>query len=66
MVVVPVSRIYTTSKLISQAHADLVKFATDVSKEAAYKQVLEQVTGLMIDQRNWVTYLSARLPPPVC
>ncbi|KAK1771193.1 GAF domain-like protein [Phialemonium atrogriseum] len=34
-------------------HADASSFASNVTKEEAYRQVLEQAEGLFIDQRNW-------------
>lgn len=37
-----------------QVHADASNFASDLSKDEVYKQVLEQAEGLLIDQRNWV------------
>lgn len=35
-------------------HADASSFAEGVTKEEAYRQVLEQAEGLFADQRNWV------------
>lgn len=40
-----------------QVHADASSFASNVTKEEAYRQVLEQAEGLFIDQRNWVCLL---------
>lgn len=37
-----------------QVHADASNFAAGVTKEQAYEQVLEQLEGLMFEQRNWV------------
>lgn len=39
-----------------QVHADASNFASDLSKEEVYRQVLEQAEGLLIDQRNWVGF----------
>jgi L-methionine (R)-S-oxide reductase len=37
-----------------QVHADASNFASNVTKEEAYKQVLEAAELLFEDQRNWV------------
>lgn len=39
-------------------HADASNFASDVTKEDAYEQVLLQAEGLLTDQRNWVCNLA--------
>ncbi|KAG6002956.1 hypothetical protein E4U21_002484 [Claviceps maximensis] len=39
-------------------HADASKFADGVNKDDAYEQVLMQVEGLCVDQRNWVCNLA--------
>jgi L-methionine (R)-S-oxide reductase len=36
-------------------HADASNFSEDVTKEEAYKQVLEQAEILFEGQRNWVS-----------
>jgi hypothetical protein len=41
-------------------HAEASTFKEGVSRADAYKQVLEQMKGLMEGQRNWV---SLHLPP---
>ncbi|KAE8441499.1 hypothetical protein EG329_004887 [Mollisiaceae sp. DMI_Dod_QoI] len=38
-------------------HADSSNFKTDISKEDAYKQVLEQAEALFEGQGNWVWYV---------
>lgn len=53
-----------------QVHADASNFASDLSKDEVYKQVLEQAEGLLIDQRNWVCLslplsLYTGLPSPI-
>jgi hypothetical protein len=51
-----------------QVHADASNFATNITKEEAYKQVLEQAEALFEGQRNWVCPLSPVspfLPPPI-
>ncbi|KAK2069040.1 hypothetical protein P8C59_003647 [Phyllachora maydis] len=57
-------------------HADASSFAEGVTKEEAYRQVLEQAEGLFADQRNWVCNLAntssllwhayQSLPSPSC
>ncbi|TVY89059.1 Free methionine-R-sulfoxide reductase, partial [Lachnellula willkommii] len=42
----------------SQVHAEASNFASDVTKEEAYKQVLTQATALLDGQRNWVLNLA--------
>ena len=37
-----------------QVHADASNFAADVTKEEAYKHVVENIEELMEGQRNWV------------
>ncbi|OLN85925.1 Free methionine-R-sulfoxide reductase [Colletotrichum chlorophyti] len=37
----------------TQVHADASNFASGVTKEQAYEQVLLQAEGLFDDQRNW-------------
>ncbi|THY12074.1 GAF domain-like protein [Aureobasidium pullulans] len=39
-------------------HADASNFDSNVSKQEAYAQVLEQARGLFFEQRNWVCNLS--------
>ncbi|KAF9880938.1 gaf domain nucleotide-binding protein [Colletotrichum karsti] len=39
-------------------HADASNFASGVTKEQAYEQVLLQAEGLLYEQRNWVCNLS--------
>ena len=39
-------------------HADASNFATGVSKQEAYEQVLAQAEGLFDGQRNWVSQSS--------
>ncbi|KAI5210197.1 GAF domain-like protein [Aureobasidium subglaciale] len=39
-------------------HADASNFVSNMSKQEAYTQVLEQARGLFYDQRNWVCNLS--------
>ncbi|TVY20757.1 Free methionine-R-sulfoxide reductase [Lachnellula arida] len=39
-------------------HAEASNFASDVTKEEAYKQVLTQATALLDGQRNWVCNLA--------
>ncbi|KAL2179328.1 GAF domain-like protein [Thermothelomyces heterothallicus CBS 202.75] len=39
-------------------HADASNFAEGVTKEEAYKQVLDQAEGLFFEQRNWACNLS--------
>ena len=39
-----------------QVHADASNFASNVTKEEAYKQVLESAELLFEGQRNWVRY----------
>ncbi|KAI6608876.1 hypothetical protein MCOR07_011723 [Pyricularia oryzae] len=39
-------------------HADASNFGANVTKEEAYKQVLEQAEGLFDGQRNWVCNLA--------
>ncbi|KAH9212198.1 GAF domain-like protein [Leptodontidium sp. 2 PMI_412] len=39
-------------------HADSSNFASDITKEEAYKQVLEQAEALFEGQRNWVSNLA--------
>ncbi|CAC9893769.1 unnamed protein product, partial [Aureobasidium pullulans] len=43
-------------------HADASNFDSNVSKQEAYAQVLEQARGLFFEQRNWQP-LQRRLPP---
>jgi L-methionine (R)-S-oxide reductase len=38
-----------------KVHADSSTFASGVTKQAAYEQVLTQMEGLMDGQRNWVS-----------
>jgi hypothetical protein len=38
-----------------QVHADASNFASGVSKEEAYEQVMLQAEGLFYGQRNWVS-----------
>jgi L-methionine (R)-S-oxide reductase len=42
---------------MSQVHAAAANFASNISKEEAYKQVLEQAEALFEGQRNWVSLL---------
>ncbi|KAH8808072.1 GAF domain-like protein [Xylogone sp. PMI_703] len=42
-------------------HADASNFASGISKEEAYKQVLEQAEALFDGQRNWVTNAASLL-----
>ncbi|AEO56032.1 hypothetical protein MYCTH_2058793, partial [Thermothelomyces thermophilus ATCC 42464] len=51
-----------------QVHADASNFAEGVTKEEAYKQVLDQAEGLFFEQRNWVrrhvyVYICIQQPP---
>ncbi|KAK4168838.1 GAF domain-like protein [Cladorrhinum sp. PSN259] len=39
-------------------HADASNFASGITKEEAYQQVLDQAEGLFYEQRNWVCNLS--------
>lgn len=39
-----------------QVHADSSNFAEGVTKEEAYKQVIEQAEALLEGQRNWVSF----------
>ncbi|KAK4195084.1 GAF domain-like protein [Triangularia verruculosa] len=39
-------------------HADATSFPPNLSKPQAYQQLLDQVEGLCLDQRNWVCNLS--------
>jgi L-methionine (R)-S-oxide reductase len=59
---------------IAQVHADASNFLVGVSKQDAYKQLLDSMTGLVQNQRNWVCntanaasllwHLFHALPPP--
>ncbi|KAH0383830.1 GAF domain-like protein, partial [Aureobasidium melanogenum] len=44
--------------IMAKVHADASNFVSDVSKQEAYTQVLEQARGLFYEQRNWVCNLS--------
>jgi hypothetical protein len=41
--------------IMAKVHADASNFVSDVSKQEAYTQVLEQARGLFYEQRNWVS-----------
>ena len=45
-----------TETHFEQVHAEASNFAFDLTKEEAYKQVLESVEVLLEGQRNWVSY----------
>lgn len=44
----------TMTNNVAQVHADAANFAEGVSKDEALRQVLEQASGLIEGQRNWV------------
>ncbi|CAD0016519.1 unnamed protein product, partial [Aureobasidium pullulans] len=46
-------------------HADASNFDSNVSKQEAYAQVLEQARGLFFEQRNWHATPSPHLPSPL-
>ncbi|TDZ26751.1 Free methionine-R-sulfoxide reductase [Colletotrichum orbiculare MAFF 240422] len=46
------------SLIFGVVHADASNFASGVTKEQAYEQVLLQAEGLFYEQRNWVCNLS--------
>lgn len=51
---------------VVQVHADASNFASNVTKEEAYKQVLESAEVLFEGQRNWVKFQSCHpssMPP---
>ena len=41
--------------ICGKVHADSSNFASGVSKQEAYEQILEQAKALFEDQRNWVS-----------
>lgn len=41
--------------IMVKVHADASNFVSNVSKQEAYTQVLEQARGLFYEQRNWVS-----------
>jgi hypothetical protein len=47
--------IYQFGLILKKVHADASNFASDVTKEDAYKQVLQQAEALFHGQRNWVS-----------
>jgi putative methionine-R-sulfoxide reductase with GAF domain len=47
--------IYYLGLIFTKVHADASDFASDVTKEDAYKQVLQQAEALFHEQRNWVS-----------
>jgi hypothetical protein len=50
--------IHSSKANMQQVHADASNFAEDITKEEAYKQVLEAAEVLFEEQRNWVRLLS--------
>nr|XP_036589479.1 gaf domain nucleotide-binding protein [Colletotrichum truncatum]KAF6801484.1 gaf domain nucleotide-binding protein [Colletotrichum truncatum] len=44
---------------MTQVHADASNFASGVTKDQAYEQVLLQAEGLFYEQRNWIWYVQS-------